>query len=256
MKATNLSVKYGKREIISGLDFEAKAGEITAIIGPNGSGKSTLLKAMCDDVPRGGDVFLNGQAVSQISPAEMAGLRGVMAQHTQVAFSFTVSEILSFGLEAGLHAGEPDLMQKALRKVELTGYENRPYDFLSGGEQQRVMLARALLQIWQPVIDGVPRWFILDEPVSSLDIGHQFTVMDALRDYARAGGGVIAVMHDLNLTAMFADHIVLMKTGKVIARGTPSNVITQETLSRAYGARIRVNSPGPQNTPYLLPQAR
>jgi iron complex transport system ATP-binding protein len=110
--------------------------------------------------------------------------------------------------------------------------------------------------VWEPVVDGSPRWLILDEPVASLDIGHQFTVMDLARRYAGAGGGVVAVMHDLNLTAMFADHVVLMQAGRIAAKGTPAEVLTDRTLAEVYGCPVPVNTTPPGGIPFLLPQAR
>ncbi|MEL6532424.1 MAG: iron ABC transporter, partial [Pseudomonadota bacterium] len=118
---------------------------------------------------------------------------------------------------------------------------------------QRVQLARVLCQVWEPTFDGRPRWLFLDEPVSSLDIAHQLDVMAIAQDFARGGGGVVAVMHDLNLTAMFADKIAVMHQGRLVADGTPQEVMTDATLSRVYGCDLSVNqSPGPEAT-YILP---
>ena len=125
------------------------------------------------------------------------------------------------GHQAGPHGADPDVPHQALRAVGLPGFEHRFYQDLSGGEQQRVQLARVLAQIWKPVRGGQPCWLFLDEPVASLDIGHQLGIMSLARDFARRGGGVVAVMHDLNLTAMFADKVAIMKEGAFIAAGTP-----------------------------------
>ena len=117
------------------------------------------------------------------------------------------------------------------------------------------MLARVLAQVWEPVADGQPRWLFLDEPVSSLDIGHQLQVMDRARDFARQGGGVIAVMHDLNLTALYADQVIVLAEGRAIATGSPTTVLTDDILSRAYGCQLRVSAPPPVGVPYILPHA-
>jgi iron complex transport system ATP-binding protein len=139
--------------------------------------------------------------------------------------------------------------------VGLSGYDNRHFQDLSGGEQQRAHLARVLCQVWEPVVDGQPRWLLLDEPVASLDIGHQLVVMQCLQDYARKGGGVIAVMHDLNLTAMIADQIAMVSDGRIIADGSPEQVLTDVVLSNAYGCALRTNHV-PQNcVGFILPQA-
>ncbi|OUS37437.1 heme ABC transporter ATP-binding protein [Rhodobacterales bacterium 56_14_T64] len=256
MQAFDIEVTLGRTRVLHGVDFTAKPGQVTAIVGPNGSGKTTLLRATTGEIPFTGRVLLNGEDVARQKPWQLAAIRGVQPQSTTIAFPFTVVEIVRLGLTAGLSAANTDLPVRALEKVDLTGFENRMYQDLSGGEQQRVQLARVLTQIWQPMVDGTPRWLILDEPVASLDIGHQFTVMDLTRDFATRGGGVVAVMHDLNLTAMFADRVVLMQDGRIAAQGTPSEVLTDATLTQTYGCPIPVNTTPPVGMPFLLPQAR
>ncbi len=256
MQAFDITVKLGQRTILQGVDFTAEPGRVTAIAGPNGSGKTTLLRAMTGEIAHSGRVLLNGQDTRRMQPWHLAALRAVQPQSTTIAFPFTVLEIVRLGLSAGLSAADSDLPLRALRAVDLGGFSGRYYQDLSGGEQQRVQLARVLTQVWEPVVNGTPRWLILDEPVASLDIGHQFTVMDLARGYATAGGGVVAVMHDLNLTAMFADQVVLMQSGRIAATGTPAEVLTDRTLSEVYGCTVPVNTTPPRGMPFLLPQAR
>lgn len=256
MQAFDITVKLGQRTILHGVDFGADAGRVTAIVGPNGSGKTTLLRAMTGEIPHSGRVLLNGQETAALKPWELAAIRAVQPQSTTIAFPFTVLEIVRLGLSSGLSAGETELPLRALEAVDLGGFAGRYYQDLSGGEQQRVQLARVLTQVWEPLVDGTPRWLILDEPVASLDIGHQFTVMDLARRYASAGGGVVAVMHDLNLTAMFADHVVLMQSGRIAAKGTPAEVLTDRTLAEVYSCPVPVNTTPPGDMPFLLPQAR
>lgn len=256
LEARGISVKLGRSQILQKVDFTATSGKVTAIVGPNGSGKTTLLRAMTGEVRHAGEVRINGRDVDSLQPWELAAIRAVQPQSSSIAFPFTVLEIVRLGLSAGLSAADSAVPLLALEAVGLAGFAGRMYQDLSGGEQQRVQLARVITQVWEPVVDGAPRWLILDEPVASLDIGHQFTVMDLARGYAARGGGVVAVMHDLNLTAMFADHVVLMEAGQVAATGTPAEVLTDETLARTYGCPIPVNTPPPLNVPYLLPQAR
>lgn len=254
MEATGITVRLGRRPVLPGLDFTARPGRLTAIVGPNGSGKTTLLRALTGELPHGGTVRLNGRDIARMKPWQLAAIRGVLPQATTLAFPFTVIEVVRLGLAAGTAGADPSLPLRALARVDLAGFAGRFYNDLSGGEQQRVQLARVLTQVWEPVAAGEPRWLLLDEPVSSLDIGHQLTVMELARDYARAGGGVIAVMHDLNLTAMYADRIVLMHRGRIAAQGSPAEVLTDATLSAAYGCRLRVSTPPPAG-PFLLPQA-
>ena len=254
-QTSHLAVRYGQREIISDLSFAAHAGQLTAIVGPNGSGKSTLLKAITGEITSSGSITLDGVDVRKTSPAMLATRRAVLPQSTTISFPFTVLEIVRIGVDAGIDT-DPQLALRALARVGLTGYEGRPYSQLSGGEQQRCQLARVLCQVWQPVRNDQPNWLLLDEPVSALDIGHQLDVMRIARSYADNQGGVIAVMHDLNLTAMYADNVALMRDGAILCQGHPSDVLTDKNLSAAYGCALRISTPPPDpKVPYILPQA-
>ncbi len=261
LSATNITVSYGQNRILHHIDFTAQAGEFTAIVGPNGSGKTTLMRALTGEVPYTGKVILNGTNIARQKPWELAVQRGVLPQATSLAFPFTVTEVVRLGLNAGLsaslnsggHSNQISVPQ-ALERVGLGGFAGRYYQELSGGEQQRVQLARVLLQVWEPILNDTPRWLFLDEPVSSLDIGHQLLVMQIARDFADAGGGVIAVMHDLNLTAMFANNIALISQGHLAGQGAPAAILTDDMLSDAYHCNLRVNTSPDQGT-FLLPHA-
>ncbi|MCT4611039.1 MAG: heme ABC transporter ATP-binding protein [Pelagimonas sp.] len=253
LTAKDITVKLGRKTILEDMNFEAHAGQFTCIVGPNGSGKTTLLRAMTKDVPFSGQVLLNGEDIQSLKPWELAEMRGVLPQASALAFPFTVEEVVRIGLHRGSMGDAQDITQEALNRVGLGSYARRFYQELSGGEQQRVQLARVLSQVWQPVAGGQPRWLFLDEPVSSLDIAHQLQVMAIAKTFAETGGGVVAVMHDLNLTAMYADRIALLAQGRCLAAGTPAQVMTDQTLSNAYGCSLSVGRTPPQGTPFLLP---
>lgn len=254
-EARDITVRYGSRVALSGVTIRARAGQITAIVGPNGSGKSTLLAAMTGTVAHDGQVLINGRNVAGQAPWALAAQRAVLPQQAQLAFPFHVIEVVRMGLQAGRCAANADIPLQALARVGLSHYAEHSFHALSGGEAQRVMLARVLAQVWQPVDQGAPRWLLLDEPVASLDIAHQLQVMGIARDFARAGGGVIAVMHDLNLTALYADQVAVLARGRLLAQGTPGAVMTDAIMSRAYGCTLRVSAPPPRDTPYILPHA-
>lgn len=243
--------------MLHGVSFEAAPGAMTAIVGPNGSGKTTTLKAISGELAlSAGRVTINGHDLSRLRPWELALKRGVLPQATAVSFPFTVREIVGLGHSAG-SAGtmQPErLAEEALEAVDLAGFSGRFYQELSGGEQQRVQLARVLCQISAPVNDGEPRYLLLDEPVSSLDIRHQLTIMRLARQFCAGGGGVIAVMHDLNLTAMFADRMVMMKAGRIRASGPPKDVLTDESIEAFFGCRMRVSVASEREIPFVLPQ--
>ena len=253
LSAQGISVTLGKQHVLDDVSFAAKQGAITVIIGPNGSGKTTLLRAITGDVSHTGSVLLNGEEINKLKAGELATRRAVLPQVSTLAFPFTVIEIVRIGLQQGTAGEMGQIAVDALVCVGLAHYADRFYQELSGGEQQRVQLARVLAQVWEPVKNGAPRWLLLDEPVSSLDIGHQLEVMEILRDFTRRGGGVVVVMHDLNLTALYADAITMMSEGSVLADGTPAEVLTDATLSRAYGCRIKANAIPTTGQPFVLP---
>ncbi|TGD63643.1 heme ABC transporter ATP-binding protein [Tabrizicola sp. WMC-M-20] len=255
LSAKDIRVSLGKTLVLHGITAEAQPGEVTVIVGPNGSGKTTLLRALTGDVPFAGQVHLNGQDCARLRPSELAALRGVLPQASVLAFPFTVTEVVRLGLTAAPHAGRPDLVPRALAAVDMAGLSTRLYQELSGGQQARVQLARVLVQVWEPVVDGVPRWLFLDEPVASLDIAHQLGVVRQMRDFARRGGGVVAVLHDLNLTAMAADRVWLMDQGRLTGQGGVAGVLTDAALERAYGCPLRVGRLPPQGGWFSLPQA-
>ena len=239
----NITVSLSWRTVINGLSFEAMPGKLTAIIGPNGSGKTTTMKAISGERAYEGVIRFNGRDLRAMRPKELALSRAVLAQSLSLGFPFLVREVLEMGIVAGdTHdAAEAErVMAGALDAVDLRGFETRVATRLSGGEQARMHMARVLCQIAETTRDGQPNWLFLDEPVASLDIKHQLAIMRLARDFATRGGGVVAVMHDLNLTAMFADHVVMLKGGRLHAAGPPSEVFTESVLEAVYGCRLSV----------------
>lgn len=257
--ANDIGVAFGRTEILHGVCMRARAGELTAIVGPNGSGKTTLMRVLTGELASGtGDVSLNAHPLAGMKPWELASLRAVLAQSVTLSFPFTVREVVQLGLSSGWNARTADaavLVENALELVDLAGFEGRYYQQLSGGEQQRVQFARVLTQIWQPMDEDGPRWLFLDEPVSSLDIRHQLQIMEIAKNYAERGGGVIAVMHDLNLTAMFADRVVMMHEGRVAAAGAPGEVLKDDLLARVFGCDLKVGTAPPSGTTFVLPHS-
>jgi iron complex transport system ATP-binding protein len=237
-------VKLAGRAVIHGLSFTAAPGQLTAIIGPNGSGKTTTLRALSGERAYDGRIALGGRDLKSMSAHAMAMERGVLAQSISLGFPFKVREILEMGVVAGdIHsaAEAEQVMARALAAVDLSGFEDRVATALSGGEQARMHMARVLCQISSPVRDGRARWLFLDEPVASLDVKHQVAIMTLARAFARAGGGVLAVMHDLNLTSMFADKVVMLKDGRKHAEGDPQAVFTEANLQAVYGCPLSVS---------------
>ena len=241
----------GGRRLLEDVSLALHPGTVTVVIGPNGAGKSTLLKVLAGELrPAQGRVTLEGRDIAAFPPAVLARRRAVLAQSTEVAFPFTVAEVVGIGL-MGAGAGGEARIEQALARVDLAGFAARRIEHLSGGERQRVHLARVLAQLGASG-EG-PGFLLLDEPTSSLDLSHQLLVLDVARRHAQAGGGVLAILHDLNLAAMAADVLVVVEKGRIVAAGAPGEVLTDALLRTVFGVAARMNVV-PEG-PFLLPQS-
>ncbi len=216
-------------------------GCLTVVIGPNGSGKSSLIKVLAGSIaPDAGKVLLNGRGLAEWSPLQLARLRAVLAQQALLDFPFQVKEVVALGRSPYRSAAEKDarLVDESLRLFDLLEFSNRLYTTLSGGEQQRVQLAR----VWVQLSGGdssEPHYLLLDEPTSALDLRHQRQLMELLRQSVRDKRmAVVLVLHDLNMAALYADRLLLLKQGKVIASGKPEQVLRREFLESAYQLEV------------------
>lgn len=255
--ADNVTVTRSGRKLIDAITLTLKPGQFTVIIGPNGAGKSTLMKVLSGEMaPDSGSVTYHGTNVEHCRPVDLARCRAVLPQATQLAFPFTALEIARMGAVAQGALRPSEEARKALARAGLGGFESRPYPSMSGGEQQRVQFARALAQVPQPVEDGIARALFLDEPTASLDLGHQISVLETARDFASSGGVVLAILHDLNLAAEFADHLVVLDHGRVAAEGGCQDTISDDVISRVYGISGAVGRLPAAHIPYVLPQSR
>lgn len=254
-----ISVSIGGKSIVSDISLTVEAGEFVVIIGPNGAGKSTLLKVISGEMkPTRGEVSINGIPVQGTSPARLAMHRAVLPQANNLSFPFTVNEVIRLGFLGGVSGVPPgeteNLVRRALEAVDLVDFDGRFYQELSGGEKQRVQLARVLCQVWEPVFEGIHRFLILDEPTSSLDIRHQLAILELSKSYAEAGGGVVAVLHDLNVAAMFADRLVVISEGRIAADGLPGTVLTNGLVRHVFGLAAKVNTLPEKGMTFVLPQ--
>ncbi len=257
IRADQITVTRSGRDLLREVSLTLKPGLFTAVIGPNGAGKSTLLKVMSGEMkPDQGTVDYLADQGGASDPARLARLRAVLPQATQLAFPFTALEIVRMGAVARGALDPTTEARKALARVGLRGFESRPYPSMSGGEQQRIQFARALAQVPEPVADGVPRALFLDEPTASLDLGHQITVLEIARDFTAAGGMVLAILHDLNLAAEFADNLLVLDRGRVVAEGPCLETVQDAVIAEVYGIAGAVGRLPPPHIPYVLPQSR
>ncbi|WP_085529078.1 heme ABC transporter ATP-binding protein [Kocuria massiliensis] len=232
-----VGLTVGGRAILRDVSFEVRSGEVMALIGPNGAGKSTILSVIAGDLrPDSGSVRLEGREVHGGSPRELARRRSVLPQTTYVSFGYRVREVVAMGRtpwKNTTHQGDDDVViHESLQETETISLADRDITTLSGGETGRAQFARVLAQR-TPLV-------LLDEPTAALDIRHQERTLRTCRKLADAGSGVVAVVHDLDLAAAYADRVVLFSQGRLVASGSPAEVMTSERLSRVYGWPIDV----------------
>jgi iron complex transport system ATP-binding protein len=250
----------GGRPILAEASLALAPGEVLALLGPNGAGKSTLLQALSGELrPATGHAALDGRDLAHWSTADLARRRAVLAQQNHLSFGFRVAEVVALGRSA--HAGHSTALEDAaavaaaLAAVGLSTFARRDYRKLSGGEQQRVHLARALAQIWSADPPAAPLYLLLDEPVSSLDPAYQQVVLKLARDMARRGCGVAISLHDLNLAGAVADRVMLIDKGRLVADGPPAEVLTPARLATVYGVAMVALTHPETGAPVLLPAA-
>ena len=244
LHASGLGIQRNGRWLLRDIDVRLVAGEFTAIVGPNGAGKSTLLGAFAGSVrPDAGTVSFDASDLHALPADELARRRAVLGQRSELQFPFLVHEVVSLGRlpHHGRCTGAEDdrAVEQAIDTLELDALAEREYTSLSGGERQRVDIARCLAQVW----DATPRtahepacarWLLLDEPTSALDLRHRIALMKRLQALARAGWGIVAVLHDLALVRRWTDRRLLLREGLLVADERGSGGLSRDTIARVF----------------------
>ena len=228
----------GRVEILKNVSASANEGEVLALLGPNGAGKTSLLRLLSNELePTSGTLRINDKPVSSYRPQELARMRGYLPQTASLSFGFRVVEVVELGrLPHPMEAGSSSSMNIVYQAMEYTGIlhlAERNYTTLSGGEKQRVQLARVFAQIWEAPSSG-KRVLLLDEPVAALDLMHQHTVLSTAAEFARKGTAVILVLHDLNMAAMYSDKALLLKGGEVVDYGVSADVLSVDNIRNTF----------------------
>ena len=255
LEVNDLTLAYGKNTVIDTMSFSVNKGEMLGLIGPNGSGKSTLIKAVSHVIiPRSGRVILDGKDISTIHRSELARLLSVVPQTPILPSSFSAFEIVLMGRNPHLgllryeSENDMDITYRAMERTATLPFAERRIGELSGGEIQRIVIARALAQQTEVIL--------LDEPTANLDINHQLEILDLIKSLCtRNHLTVIITLHDLNLAAQYCDRLVLIRTGRVHARGTPEEVITTDNIREVYGTDNCVYTHPVNGRPTVLLQA-
>jgi iron complex transport system ATP-binding protein len=259
IEAEGVSIAYGRAKPVDDVSVALSAGELLVVVGPNGAGKTTLMKILTGEVaPTAGRVTLDGEDIAAIPAWRLASRRAVMAQATRLAFPFTVAEVVRIGIDsvgrALNRADRERTIGEALRAADIGHLTARSYQTLSGGEQQRVQFARTYAQLRAGRRSADRQVLFLDEPVANLDLAHQIALMESAAGLARKGVAVIAVLHDLNLAATFADRILVMHRGRAHACGRPAEVITRTNVEVIFGVDLCREGDEAGGLPVVLPQ--
>lgn len=243
LTASSITFRVGNKPLIADVSVSFASGKLHLIIGPNGAGKSTLVKVLARLLrPQTGHVEYDGVDVSNTSEAELAKRRAVLSQAVEVAFPLTVREVVMMGRYPHFGGrpgpGDEKIVDEVMQHFDVTEFSERDYQTLSGGERQRVNFARVLAQLWRDAsydTSSSSRYLFLDEPLTFLDIRHQIDFLKKIQRFTDAPDVVtIGVVHDLNLAARFADQIVLLNEGRVVASGTPAEVLTSERIEAVF----------------------
>ncbi len=256
LRAKDLHLGYDDRAVVTGLDLAVPPGRITAIVGANACGKSTLLRALARLLaPRAGAVSLDGRALHSIPTRELAQQLGILPQSPVAPEGLTVIDLVNRGRSPHQTwwrqwtKADEQAVHDALAATGTTDLADRAVDELSGGQRQRAWIAMAVAQ-------GTPV-LLLDEPTTYLDLAHQIDVLDLVVDLnRREGRTIVMVLHDLNQACRYADHVIAMKEGSIVAEGAPADVITAATVEDVFGLRCQVTTDPVSRTPLVIPVGR
>lgn len=252
LEVHNLRLRRERKELLRGVSFRLLRGEFTVLIGPNGAGKSSVIRAITGEWPMQGTLQLFGQPRGSWPRQELARRVAVMPQQPTLSFDFTVQEVVAMGRlpHRQLREAENTLhVERAIDELQLTRLAHRSYLTLSGGERQRVHFARAVVQISGHEERSL---LILDEPTAALDLAQQVLVLDAARRKTALGMSVLAVVHDLNLAARYADRVLILRAGRLHADGTVASTYRADVLSEAFGVGVDVELAASDGAPMVF----
>jgi len=235
LKGKNITYQYKDFNILENIDFSVRSGKMIAIVGPNGAGKSSLLSVLSDEVEVSGNVLFKEKTFKQWETSELSQHKAKFSQQYNSDIPLWVEDVVLMGrypyFENNPHEIDKTAVETAMKQTDVFHLKQRDYNTLSGGEKQRVHLARVLTQLDNDVQNKL---IFLDEPLNNLDVYHQYSILENIRKFVKNGNTAILVLHDLNLAARFSDEVFLMKAGKVVANDVPDMIFTAKTIAKVY----------------------
>lgn len=260
IEVRNISFGIKHLSLLNDVSFEARPGEVVVVIGSNGAGKSTLLKIVAGALKTDrGTVHIDGKASKDWPAALLAKRLAVMHQQTVLTLPFMVKEVVMMGryphFKNNPLPADQEIVAKALQQAGIGHLADRNYMLLSGGEQQRVHLARVFAQVWPDEKEQEAKYLFMDEPSNNLDVRHQHNILSMARVFASAGNCVVAVLHDLNLAMQYADKILLLQKGNVLGFGTPAEVMNEPLMTKAYDFPVHILEHNAYGFPIVMPAA-
>lgn len=252
--ARNISLGVQGRTLLNDVSIDIEPGVFTAIAGPNGAGKSSLLKVVSGESTRyNGTLAINGVRARQYKAHELSMVRAVLPQSSSMQFPFTVRQVIELGRRyvQGDGANSRHVVPEVMELTGVAAWSHRNFLTLSGGEQQRVQLARVLAQVWE--LKSFPRYILLDEPTSSLDLAQQQLIFSLVKHACARNIGVMAIVHDLNQVSQFADQLYFMRDGSIVTAGKTHDVFTKQNIETTFCCRVNVYHDPCTNCPYIVP---
>ena len=254
IEVRSLGFEVRNRKLLHDVSFDVQAGQFWAVVGANGAGKSTLIKMLASELAAtSGAVYFRKKDLRDYKLKDLARLRAVLSQQNSITLAFSVQEIVLMG-RYPFYDSQPSrrdlaIVDSCLRNVGIETFKNRLYPTLSGGEQQRVQLARALAQIWE-VENGL---LLLDEPTTGMDLLHQFETFQLAKQLTAKGFSVVTVIHDLNHALQYADKVLMLKNGLAYAMGDPAQTLNEEVIKAVFGLPVKIIHPEALSHPVIVP---
>ncbi|MFP7657899.1 MULTISPECIES: heme ABC transporter ATP-binding protein [Chryseobacterium] len=254
IKAHQISYKHKEFHILDGVDVSLEYGEFLAIVGPNGAGKSSLLSVLANEVKSGKQkVLFKNKPVNEWNVVELSRHKAKFSQHNSNDIPLEVKDVVMMGrypyFDAQPRKEDLEAMNNMMYETDVFHLKDREYNTLSGGEKQRVHLSRVLAQLQN---DIAHKLLFLDEPLNNLDVKHQYKALEIMKSFTKQANSAVVVLHDLNLAAQYADKILLMKSGRVSAYGTPQEVFTAENITKAYNFPCTICEHPITNNPMII----